>query len=104
MEAKIITMGGVTLLDGNEFSKHFKYKDIELYLAKAIDEETNKHYLVTSLPSIPELNVQMIQYPIEFDLESKRDEAFHKFDVKYCKIYIEELIETIKKQNEKLDK
>lgn len=96
MEAKIITIDGVTLVFENEFSKHFKYKDIELYLAKAYDDETDKHYLVTSLPSIPELNVQQIQYPIEFESESGRDEGFKDFDLTYCKTFIDGMIEAIK--------
>ena len=101
MKAKIIKMGGVVILDENEFSKHFKYNNIEIFLAKAVDEETDKHFLVVSIPHIAEVEAQSLQYPISFDNAIERDEAFIKFDLEYVKIFLKEVIDFIKEQQAK---
>jgi hypothetical protein len=102
MEAKVIKMNGVTLIEENVFSKHFKCNGIDLYLAKAVDEETDKHFLVVSIPHIAEVDAQSIQYPISFDTPTERDEAFHKFDLDYVKIFLKEVVDFINEQKEKI--
>jgi len=72
----------VTLVSQNEFSKIFEEseREIKLVVSKAFDEETNKHYLVCSIPTIKELNVNHIQFPIEFEKEEERNKTFDEFD------------------------
>lgn len=85
----------------NEFSKTFKIGDIDMYLAKAVDDEHNVHFLVVSIPKIEEVNASEIQYPINFDTDKDRDEAFKKFDLAFAMNFIDELITFMKEQNEK---
>jgi len=72
----------VKLVSENEFTKHHRYeeKEIDCYLSKAYDEETDKHFLVVSIPKIAELNAMHIQYPMVFDTENERDEFFKNFN------------------------
>jgi hypothetical protein len=97
---KVVKIESIELIAENEFSKTFKYNDIELYLAKAFDEETNKHFLVVSIPHIQEVQAEKIQYPIEFPSQEHRDKAFIEFDLPYAKNFINEVIDFIKKQTE----
>lgn len=95
-------MEGVELVAENEFSKQFKLEgDIDLFLSKAVDDETSKHYIVTSIPIIKEVNCEHIQYPLQFDTEEERDNAFNNFDFKVALNYVAETIRFIKEQIEK---
>jgi hypothetical protein len=91
-------MNGVDLIAENEFSKTFKYNDIDVFIAKAVDDEKSKHYLVISIPTIPETQSHEIQYPMEYDTMELRDEDFKKFDVEYCKEFTDNLIVFMKEQ------
>ena len=95
---KLIKMNGVDLIAENEFSKTFKYNDIDVFVAKAVDDEISKHYLVISIPTIPETQSHEIQYPLEYDTMELRDEDFKKFDVGYCKQFTDSLIVFMKEQ------
>jgi len=95
---KLIKMEGVDLIAENEFSKTFKYNDIDVFVAKAIDDEISKHYLVVSIPTIPETQSHEIQYPLEYETMDLRDADFKKFDVAYCKQFTDDLIVFIKEQ------
>ena len=68
------------LLDKNDFSKTYRKGDISIYIAKAYDEETKKHFVVISIPEIAHLNVLKIQLPIGFDYEGQRDMFFDGFE------------------------
>jgi len=95
---KLIKIEGVDLIAENDFSKTFKYNDIDVFVAKAIDDEISKHYLVISIPTIPETGSHEIQYPLEYDTMELRDEDFKKFDVEYCKQFTDTLIAFMKEQ------
>lgn len=95
---KLIKIEGVDLIAENEFSKTFKYNEIDIFVAKAIDDEISKHYLVISIPTIPETGSHEIQYPLEYDTMELRDEDFKKFDVEYCKQFTDDLIKFMKEQ------
>lgn len=88
----------------NTFTKVFKYGDIEMYVSKAVDEETDKHFIVASIKEIQDLNVQNVQYPFGFNTEKERDEAYESFDNKFATQYIDDvrkfIIEQQTKQNE----
>jgi hypothetical protein len=102
---KLTKIEGVELIAENEFSKSFKINDsIELYIAKAIDEEIDKHYIVASIPFIQEVQAERIQYPIVFDTPEERDEAFVKFDLNFAKTFIHDLTTFIREQREKNEK
>jgi hypothetical protein len=98
---EIIKNGDTMLVAKNEFSKTFKIKDVDLYLAKAYDDETNTHFLVVSIPHISETSTTQIQYPINFATEVERDEAFVKFDISFAKTFVDDLITFMKEQQNK---
>jgi hypothetical protein len=97
---KIIKMEDIEIISENEFTKIFKYKDnVEIYLSKAVDEETDKHFLVASIPQIKETNTLNLSYPSQYDTIEQRDSVFNDFDLSVAKFFIEDLIQTIKNQN-----
>jgi hypothetical protein len=102
--AKLTKIDGVELIAENEFSKTFKYTDeineIDLFIAKAFDDEQDKHYVVASIPYIKEVNSERVQFPFIFNDEQDRDNGFLGFDVVFAKSFVPELINMIKKQNE----
>ncbi len=65
-------------------------------MSKAYDEDSDKHFLISSVKEIPELKVQQIQYPIIFDTEYERNSYFDDLDVNSAKDFLERLIEQIK--------
>jgi hypothetical protein len=85
----------------NEFSKTFDNGEIQLYIAKAFDEEPNRHFIVCSIPHIKEVDAQQIQYPLVYDTEAERDEKFKIFNEAEASQFIYELIEFIKDQKAK---
>jgi hypothetical protein len=104
METKLTKIDGMELIAENEFSKTFKYKDeindIDLFIAKAFDDEQDKHYVVASIPFIQETGSERVQFPFIFKDEQDRDNGFLAFDVVFAKSFIPQLIDMIKKQNE----
>lgn len=103
-KAKLTKIDGMELIAENEFSKTFKYIDeineIDLFIAKAYDDEQDKHYVVASIPYIKEVNAERVQFPFIFKDEEDRDNGFEGFDVMFAKSFIAQLIDMIKKQNE----
>lgn len=105
METKLTKIDGVELIAENEFSKTFKYKDeindIDMYIAKAYDDEQDKHYVVASIPYIKEVSSERVQFPFIFEDEADRDNGFSAFDVNFAKDFIPKLIQMIKDNNAK---
>jgi hypothetical protein len=87
----------------NDFQKIFKSIDIDVYVGKAYDEDEKKHFLVFSIPVIPEANVQHIQFPYVFDTEKERDEVFTHLDDKYISAFVEKLISQIEENKQKAE-
>lgn len=82
---------------GNDFTKKFLYGDVELYVSKAFDEKSKFHCLLFSIPIIPELGVEQVSYPMEFQTEEYRDEMFEKLD---ATLIMERIYEQIIKNKE----
>ena len=87
----------------NDVQKIFKSIDIDVYVGKAFDEDTDKHFLIFSIPVIPEANVQHIQFPYVFETEKERDEVFTHLDDKYISVFIEKLISQIEENKQKAE-
>jgi len=73
MEVKIVSQ--------NEVGKTFEIKsevsgDVTMFVNKAFDEDSDAHFLVVSIRELPLLGVANIQYPIKFDTEEQRNDAF----------------------------
>ena len=86
----------------NDVQKIFKSLDIDVYVGKAFDEDENKHFLIFSIPVIPECNVQHIQFPYVFDTEKERDEVFTSLDDKYITMFVEKLISQIEENKKQV--
>ena len=87
----------------NEVQKIFKSHDVDVYFGKAFDDETDKHFLIFSIPVIPEANVQHIQFPYIFDTEKERDEVFTHLEEKYISDFVEKLITQIEENKKQVD-
>lgn len=87
----------------NEFSKHFKSEDIDIYLARAYDDESKGHFVVANIPVIPEARTEHITYPMPFGTEEERDEFFKVFNEADCNDMIDTLINFMKEQTEFLN-
>jgi hypothetical protein len=102
---KLTKMDGVELIAENEFSKTFKYideiNDIDMFIAKAYDDEQDKHYIVASIPYIKEVSSERVQFPFIFEDEADRDNGFLAFDINFAKDFIPKLIQMIKDNNAK---
>jgi hypothetical protein len=86
----------------NDVQKIFKSHDVDVYVGKAFDDETNKHFLIFSIPVIPEANVQHIQFPYVFDTEKERDDVFVNLDDKYITVFVEKLIGQIEENKKQV--
>ena len=66
----------------NDFTKVYVNEEmgVEMYISKAFDEDSDKHYLVASIPEIKEFSVHKVQLPLEFETEELRDQSFQNFD------------------------
>jgi len=108
METKLTKMDGIELIAENEFSKTFKYKDeineIDMYIAKAYDDEQDKHYIVASIPYIKEVYSERVQFPFIFEDEQDMNNGFLAFDLAFAKDFIPKLIQMIKDNNAKQEK
>ena len=91
------------LVSKNDFTKIYKSFDIELFISKAYDEDENKHFLINSIPEIPEVGVARIQFPIVFENEKMRDEVFEGLTEKDAAEFVEKLIIEIKSRQETPD-
>lgn len=72
-----------TLLADNGITKTFKVisatsGEVDVFITKAFDDDTNKHFLIVNIPTMPLLKVERIQLPISFDSEQFRNDAFEK--------------------------
>jgi hypothetical protein len=92
------------LVSENKFSKIFKIGEIDLYVAKAFDEESNVHFIVCSIPVIKEITAINIQYPVYCQSEVSRDAMFDNFDIPFAEGFIDALIKEIKENDEKSKK
>ena len=84
------------LVSKNDFTKIFKSYDVELFISKAYDDDEKKHFLINSIPEIPEVGVARIQFPMVFETEKMRDEVFDGLTEKDAAVFVEKLIIEIK--------
>jgi hypothetical protein len=71
----------VKLVSQNEVGKTFEVKsevsgEFTMFLNKAFDEDSDAHFLVVAIRELPLLGIANIQYPIKFDTEEQRNDAF----------------------------
>ena len=81
-------MENAVLLEKNEFSKTYRKGDVMIYIAKSYDDASAQHFIVISIPEIPNLGVLKLQLPINFEFEAMRDAFFDTFD---CDVFLVEL-------------
>lgn len=101
MKAVPLDQMNSVLLSDNGFTKIFKIRgDIDLFLTKAFDEETDKHYMVATIREIKELNAHGIQFPFEFNTESERDTNYEKWLENEARDFVEFSIQFIIEKDE----
>jgi len=93
----------VVLESQNENTKIFNFndKEIMLYISRAYDEESNKHFLTYDIPEIASLGVQKISDIKEFESEDVRDLLFKSIDERWVEIYIKKLVIHINQNSSK---
>lgn len=93
----------VVLESQNENTKIFNFNDKEvmLYISRAYDEETQKHFLTYDIPEIASLNVQKISDLKEFESAEVRDFLFSSIDEQWVEMYIKKLVIHIQKNKSK---
>jgi hypothetical protein len=97
--AKIIEMPKKitsVLVSENEFTKIFKVDEIDLYLTKAHDEETGMYFLICSIPTIPEVGVEHIKFPIGFNSKEEMEQGFTQLTPDWASKFVQDAIEYIK--------
>ena len=88
------------LISDNGFTKIFKLReDVDLFLSKAVDEDTDKHYMVATIREIKELNAHGIQFPFEYDDESIRDNEYNEWGESVARDFLEFSIQFIKEKD-----
>ena len=94
------------LIEQNEFSKTFRDEEdnIDLFVQKGGDDETNQHYLIFNVPLLESFNVGNIQYPVLMESEEKRNEFFDNFqEVQAIDFIVQLIAEISKRQNDLAD-
>jgi hypothetical protein len=79
------------LISRNEFSKQFKIGEIDLFIHKTFDEDSNLHFIAVCIPFIAKFNASDIKYPFAFELEHDRNWVFKDWDVADCLDFLEKL-------------
>jgi hypothetical protein len=66
-----------TLKIDDGICKGFKNEeDVDFFINKAYDEETDKHALLIYIPKIPAYNILHVQQPLFYDNEAERDRIY----------------------------
>ena len=104
--AKIIEMPKKitsVLVSENEFTKVFKVDEIDLYLSKAHDEESGMYFLICSIPTIPEVGVEHIKFPIGFNTKEEMEQGFTQLTPDWASKFVQDAIQYIKDNKEKAE-
>lgn len=81
-------------VSGNEFSKSYKWNDLEVFVLKASNEDAPqyKHLVIVTIPEISILDVKEIKYPFSFETEVERDFFYNTFDCnEFCLFVVKEI-------------
>jgi hypothetical protein len=70
--------------------------EIELYLSKAHDEDSGMYFLICSIPTIPEVGVEHIKFPIGFNTKEEMEQGFTQLTPDWASKFVQDAIEYIK--------
>jgi len=91
------------LISENKFTKVFKTEDdVEIFVSKAVDEDSNMHFIMCMIKEIPALKIGGIKQPYGYSTEAQRDVAFNTFGVDVAQGFYDSLVDFVTKQNDKL--
>ena len=66
-----------TLKIDDGICKGFKNEDdLDFFVNKAYDEESDMHCLLIFIPVLPQYNIRQVQNPIAYSSEAERDKAY----------------------------
>jgi len=84
------------VISENNFTKAFVFDGTYIFISKAYDEDSDKHFLVNSIPEIREVNAHHVQFPIGFNSEQERDQTFDELDLEAAGELLTVFINSIK--------
>ena len=84
------------VISENNFTKAFIFNGTYIFISKAYDEDSDKHFLVNSIPEIREVNAHHVQFPIGFNSEQERDQTFDELDLEAAGELLTVFINSIK--------
>jgi hypothetical protein len=89
-----------TLKIDDGICKGFKNEeDVDFFINKAYDEETDKHALLIYIPKIPAYNILHVQQPLFYDNEAERDRIYSEnMDDEFVNAWWGTLINQIEEQ------
>ena len=89
-----------TLKIDDGICKGFKNEeDVDFFINKAYDEETDKHALLIYIPKIPANNILHLQQPLFYDNEAERDRIYSEnMDDEFVNAWWGTLINQIEEQ------
>lgn len=95
---KLKTGNMFTLKIDDGICKGFKNEeDIDFFVNKAYDEETDTHALLIYVPKIPEYNILHVQQPLFYQDEAERDRIYKEnINEDFVNAFWENLINKIK--------
>jgi hypothetical protein len=89
------------IVSDNGFTKIFKLDDVDMFVQKAFDEDSNKYFLITSIPTIPSLGVEHIKFPIVFELKEEMEQGYEQTSVDWARKFLSDAIAYIEENREK---
>ena len=93
-------MQGFKLKIDDGICKGFKNEEeVDFFINKAYDEETDKHALLIYIPKIPAYNILHVQQPLFYDSEAERDRIYtENMDDEFVNAWWSALINQIEEQ------
>ena len=96
-----------TLKIDDGICKGFKNEEeLDFFINKAYDEESDMHCLLIFIPDLPQYNIKQVQNPIAYSSETERDEAYIQINDEFVNTFyalicnkIEENLQTNQENN-----
>jgi len=90
---------GFTLRIDDGICKGFKNEDeVDLFINKAYDEDTDTHALLIFIPKIPSHNIMAVQQPLFYKDEAEREKVYTDLDSSFVDLFWHHLINQIEEQ------
>jgi hypothetical protein len=93
-----------TLKIDDGICKGFKNEEeIDVFINKAYDEETQTHALLIYIPKIPQFNILQLRQPIFYESQEERDRIYTELGDEFVNQFWQQLVNHITEQKEKTE-